>query len=169
MKVKLEDRKVVGPARQAAQAAIEKGKGNKGIFCGAAIELKDGTIITGENSALMHAGSSLVLNAIKHLAEIPPKIPLLSPGIVDAITNLKETILGAKTISLDVEEVLIALSINASSNPMAQMALERLKELRGCEVHMTHMPTPGDEAGLRRLGLNLTSDSNFSSKSLFIT
>jgi uncharacterized protein (UPF0371 family) len=117
----------------------------------------------------MHAGSSLVLNAIKHLAEIPSKIPLLSPGIVDAITNLKETILGAKTISLDVEEVLIALSINASSNPMAQMALERLKELRGCEVHMTHMPTPGDEAGLRRLGLNLTSDSNFSSKSLFIT
>lgn len=169
MKVKPEDRKVVGPARQAAQASVEKGKGNKGIFCGAAIELKDGTIVTGENSALMHAGSSLVLNAIKHLAEIPPKIPLLSPGIVDAITNLKETILGAKTISLDVEEVLIALSINASSNPMAQMALERLKELRGCEVHMTHMPTPGDEAGLRRLGLNLTSDPNFSSKSLFIT
>jgi uncharacterized protein (UPF0371 family) len=169
MKVKPEDRKVVGPARQAAQAAVEKGKGNNGIFCGAAIELKDGTIVTGENSALMHAGSSLVLNAIKHLAEIPAKIPLLSPGIVDAITNLKETILGAKAISLDVEEVLIALSINASSNPMAQMALERLKELRGCEVHMTHMPTPGDEAGLRRLGLNLTSDPNFSSKSLFIT
>jgi uncharacterized protein (UPF0371 family) len=169
MKVKPEDRKVVGPARQAAQAAIEKGKGNNGIFCGAAIELEDGTIVTGENSVLMHAGSSLVLNAIKHLAEIPSKIPLLSSGIVDAITNLKEKILGAKAISLDVEEVLIALSINASSNPMAQMALERLKELRGCEVHMTHMPTPGDEAGLRRLGLNLTSDPNFSSKSLFVT
>ena len=169
MKVKPEDRKVVGPAREAAQAAREKGKGNKGIFCGAAIELKDGSIITGENSRLMHAGSSLILNAIKRLAEIPAKIPLLSSGIVDAITNLKENILGAKTISLDVEEVLIALSINASSNPMAQLAIEQLKELGGCEVHMTHIPTPGDEAGLRRLGLNVTSDPNFSSKSLFVT
>jgi len=169
MKVQPENRGVVAPARQAAQDAREKGKGNKGIFCGAAIELNDGSIVTGENSPLMHAGSSLILNAIKRLAEIPEKIPLLSPAIVDAIANLKENILGAKSTSLDVEEVLIALSINASSNPAAQLALEKLKALSGCEVHMTHMPTPGDEAGLRRLGLNLTSDPNFSSKSLFVS
>ena len=71
-------------------------------------------------------------------------------------------------MSLDLEEALIALSISATSNSAAQLAMERLKDLRGREVHMTHIPTPGDEAGLRRLGVNLTSDPNFSSKDLYI-
>ena len=66
------------------------------------------------------------------------------------------------------EETLIALSISATTNPTSQIAMEKLKELRDCEVHMTHIPTPGDEAGLRRLGVNLTTDPQFSSKSLFI-
>jgi len=65
--------------------------------------------------------------------------------------------------------VLIALSISATSNPAAQIAVEKLKELRGCEVHLTHMPTPGDEAGLRKLGVNLTSDPDFSTKRLFVS
>ncbi len=162
-----EDRRVVGAARQAAREAMEKGKGHKGVYCGAAIELKDGTIITGKNSPLMHAASSLVLNAIKKLAEIPDKIHLLSPSIIESIRKMKEDIIGTPGLSLNLEEVLICLSINASTNPAVQMALEKLKYLRGCEVHMTHMPTPGDEAGLRRLGVNLTSDPNFSSKELF--
>ena len=63
---------------------------------------------------------------------------------------------------------MIALSISATTNPAANLAMEKLKELEGCEVHITHMPTPGDEAGLRRLGVNLTSDPNFSTKDLFI-
>jgi uncharacterized protein (UPF0371 family) len=117
----------------------------------------------------MHAASSLVLNAIKRLAEIPDKIHLLSPAVIGSVGNLKQTILGAKTVSLDLEEVLISLSINASTSPAAQLAMERLIELRGCEVHLTHIPTPGDEAGLRRLGVNLTSDPNFSSKNLFVS
>ncbi|MBU2251238.1 MAG: DUF1846 family protein, partial [Candidatus Omnitrophica bacterium] len=65
-------------------------------------------------------------------------------------------------------EALIALSISATTNPTAQLAMEKLRELSGCEVHTTHIPAPGDEAGLRRLGVNLTSDPNFSSKSLFV-
>jgi uncharacterized protein (UPF0371 family) len=64
---------------------------------------------------------------------------------------------------------LVALSISATVNPAAQLAMEKLEELRGCEVHMTHIPTPGDEAGLRRLGVNFTSDPNFSTKDLFIS
>ena len=72
-------------------------------------------------------------------------------------------------VNLDLEEALIALSISAATNPTAQLAIEKLKELQGCEVHTTHIPTPGDEAGLRRLGVNITSDSNFSTNSLFIT
>lgn len=167
--VKPEDRKVVNLARKAAKEAEEKGKGNEGIFCGAAIELSDGSIITGKNSTLMHASSSLVLNAIKHIAEIPDKIHLLSPTIIKSIRNLKENITSKKIVSLDLEEALIALSIGAATNPTAQLAMERLKELQGCEVHMTHIPTPGDEAGLRRLGVNLTADPNFSSKWLFVS
>ncbi|MDP2923220.1 MAG: DUF1846 domain-containing protein [Candidatus Omnitrophota bacterium] len=161
-----EGRKVVEPARKAAQDT--QSKGNEGIFCGAAIELADGTIVTGKNSPLMHAASSLILNAIKTMAEIPDKIHLLSPNIIESIRNLKKNILNSKTINLDLEEALIALTVSAATNPAAQLAMEKLKELQGCEVHMTHIPTPGDEAGLRRLGVNVTSDPNFSSKSLFV-
>ena len=164
-----EYRGVVEPARKAALEAQEKNKGSEGIYCGAAIELKDRAIVTGSNSPNLHAASSLILHAIKHLAEIPGKIKLLPPNIIDSVRNLKTEVLNEKTLSLDLEEALIALSISATSNPAAQLAMGKLTDLRGCEVHMTHIPTPGDEAGLRRLGVNLTSDPNFSTKDLFIT
>jgi len=164
-----EHRRVVQPAREAARGAQERNKGNEGIYCGAAIELKDGTIITGSNSPLMHAASSMVIHAIKHSAGIPEKIKLLPPFITDSVKNLKTEILNEKSVSLDLEETLIALSISATTNSAAQLAIERLKDLQSCEAHMTHIPTPGDEAGLRRLGVNLTSDPNFSSKDLFIS
>ena len=164
-----EYRGVVEPARTAALEAQEKDKGSEGIYCGAAIGLKDGTIVTGSNSPNLHAASSLILHAIKHLAEIPGKIKLLPPNIIDSVRNLKTEVLNEKTLSLDLEEALITLSISATSNPAAQLAMGKLTDLRGCEVHMTHMPTPGDEAGLRRLGVNLTSDPHFSTKDLFIT
>ncbi len=162
-------RSVVGPAREAAQSAMEGQKGNEGIYCGAAIELKDGTIITGNNSALMHAATSLVIRAIKHLSGIPDKLQLLPDYITDSVRKLKTEVLNERTVSLDLEEALIVLSISAATNPAAQLAIGVLKELRDCEVHMTHIPTPGDEAGLRRLGVNLTSDPNFSTKNLFIS
>ncbi len=162
------DRKVVRPAADAAETARETNRGNEGIYCGAAIELNDGTIITGNNSPLMHAASSLILHAIKHLAGIPDKIKLLPNYITDSIAQMKTNILGEKSVSLDLEETLIALSISATTNPAAQLAVEKLKDLKNCEVHITHIPTPGDEAGLRRLGVNLTSDPKFSTKDLFI-
>ncbi len=165
--IKPEDRPVVGPARKAASEAQEKGKGNEGIFCGTAIQLKDGMIITGKNSKQMHAASALILNAVKNLAGIPDAIHLLSPTVIESIANLDRHILNKKTVSLDLGETLVALSISATTNPTAQLALEKLKELQGCEVHMTHIPTPGDEEGLRKLGVNLTSDPNFSTNSLF--
>ncbi|MBP6943596.1 MAG: DUF1846 domain-containing protein [Candidatus Omnitrophica bacterium] len=168
--VKAEDRSVVLPARKAADECKQKEKGNDGVYCGAAIELPDGTIITGKNSPLMHATSSLVFNSIKKLAGIPDKLHLLSPNIIDSIKNLKKGVLkasGSKTVSLDLDEALIALSISATTNPAAQGAMEKLQELRGCEVHLTHIPTPGDEAGLRKLGVNLTSEPDFATKSLF--
>jgi uncharacterized protein (UPF0371 family) len=103
------------------------------------------------------------------LAEIPEKIKLLPPNIIEAVRTLKTEVLNEKTLSLDLVETLIALSISTTANPAAQLAMEKLEELEGCEVHMTHIPTPGDEAGLRRLGVNLTTDPNFSTKDLFIS
>ena len=169
LEVKPEDRPVVVAARRAAEEAEASGKGNKGVFVGAAMELKDGSIVTGKNSPLMHAASALVLNAVKKLAEIPDKIPLLSPSIVESVGELKKSVFGAKSVSLDLSEVLICLSINAASNPMAHLALDKMKELQGCEVHITHIPTPGDDSGLRRFGINLTTDPNFASKHLLVT
>lgn len=161
------DRTVVEPARQAAEQARVTKKGNKGIFCGAAVELPDGSIVTGKNSPLMHATSSLVLNAIKELANIPDEIHVLSPNIIQSIGDFKRDVLQSRAVSLDLEEACIALTISAATNPTAQVAMEKLKELRGCEVHLTHIPTRGDEGGLRRLGVNLTSEPNFASRNLF--
>ncbi len=166
---KVEDRSVVLPARKAALDGQESGKWKQNIYCGAAIELKDGTIIIGKNSPLMHAASSLVLNAAKHLAGLPDHLHLIPENVIEALTYFKKDVLQGKMISLDLEETLVALSISVITNPAAKMAIEHLKDIKGCEVHITHIPTPGDEAGLRKLGVNLTSDPNFSTKSLFIS
>jgi uncharacterized protein (UPF0371 family) len=163
------DREVVEYARKASNEAQEKGKGNNGVFVGVALELKNGTIVTGKNSPIMHAASALILNSIKILAGIPDNILLLSPNILSSISNMKSEFYDKKRLSLSLEETLIALSISADFNPSAKAAMEKLTELQGCEMHSTHIPTPGDEAGLRMLGLYITSDPNFSSKSLFIT
>jgi uncharacterized protein (UPF0371 family) len=164
-----ESRRVVQPAREAARAAERKGKGNDGIFCGAALELPDGTIVTGSNSPLMHAAASLVLNAAKQLAGIPDELHLLPPEVIDSIAHLKTRVLAGRRVSLDTEEMLTALAVSTPSSPAARAAVAQLGALRGCEVHLTHMPTPGDEAGLRRLAVNITSDPDFATRLLFVT
>jgi uncharacterized protein (UPF0371 family) len=163
------DRTTVPPALQAAEGAEAGGKGNDGIFCGAAIELKDGTIITGKNSPLMHSASALVMNAIKFLADLPDSIHLLPANVIASLSHFKRDVLQGKMLSLDLEETLIALSISATLNPAAQVAIEKLKELRGCEMHLTHIPPPGDEAGLRKLGVNVTSNPLFTTNQLHQT
>ena len=167
LNLRVVDRVVVPAAQAAAAGAQAAGKGNDGIFCGAAIELKDGRIVTGCNSPLMHAASSVVLNTVKILAGIPDTIHLLPPIVTTSLGHFKKDVLKGKMTSLDLEETLIALSISATMNPLAEAAIEKLKELGGCEVHLTHIPTPGDAAGLRKLGVNMTSDPEFASKYLF--
>ena len=169
LEVRPEDRPVVLPARRAAEQSCGlPRKGNAGLLCGAALLLPDGDIATGVNSPLMHAASSVVLNATKTLAGIPDKLHLLSPMIIQSIATLKQDIMKRKTVSLDLEETLVALSIAATTSPTAELAVAQLGRLRGCEMHMTHIPTPGDDTGLRRLGLNLTCDPQFSSSNLFV-
>lgn len=164
----VEDRLVVGSARKAAELACIEGKSQDGVCCGAAIELHDGTLLTGKSSHLMNAASSVILNAAKHLAGLPDHMLLLPANMIEKVTFLKKEVLTGKMISLDLEETLIMLGISAISNPAAQLAIEKLADLRNCEVHLTHIPTPGDEAGLRKLHVNLTSDPEFSSTSLFM-
>ncbi len=166
--LKPDDRKVARYAHETAATAEKRGKGNEGIYCGAAIELHDGRIVTGTNSPLMHAASAMIINAVKQLAGIPDTMHLLPPSIIESLARFKKDVIKKKMLSLDLEETLIALSISTSVNPAAQAVIEKLKELRNCEVHMTHIPTPGDEAGLRKLGVNLTTDPDFSTNRLFI-
>ena len=82
---------------------------------------------------------------------------------------MDKDILKGKAVSLDLEEIMIAMSISALTNPTAATAIKHLKDLARCEVHITHIPSPGDEVGMRKLGVHMTSDPVFSSKNLFIS
>jgi len=157
--LKIDDRKVVKAARKAAEEAEKKGKGHKGIFCGAAVELPNGEIVTGKNSTLLHAESAAILNAVKKLANIPDNISLLPLNILENIGTLKKEVLDRKSESLNLEEALVALSISAASNPMAEVGVKMLKKLKDCEMHVTHLPSGGDEAGLIKLRMNVTTDA----------
>ncbi len=157
--LKPEERKVVLPARKASDEAKNKGKGNKGVFCGAAIELPNGKIVTGKNSPLLHASSAAVLNAIKVLAGIPDDIHLIQPNVLKSIEKLKTKTLEMKSESLNLDETLIALSASSLTNPETKKAIEKLENLKNCEMHITHIPTNGDRSGLRKTGLNVTTDA----------
>jgi len=160
LNLKPEDRQVVPAARQALKDAQgRQDKGERGIFCGAAIQLPKGQIVTGKNSSLLHAEAAVILNAIKTLAGIPDKTHLLSPKIISSTNKVKQVILKEKSESLNLSEVLIVLSIASSTNPTAYRALNKLPDLRGCAMHTTHLPARGDESAFRKLGLWVTTDA----------
>lgn len=165
--IKLSDRHVVSASNKKRQYGIEKGKGNDGIVSAAAIELPNSNIVTGLNSPLLHASSALILNAIKTLAGIPDELDLIPKSIVESIKKMKKELLKDSRVSLDVDEVLIALAVSAASNPAAEAGMKHLSKLRGTDAHLTHIPTGGDEAGLRKLGINVTSEPKYASKQLF--
>lgn len=165
--LKIEDRHVVPAAEEALEKAQKEGKGNRGITCAAAIELDDGQIITAHNSPLMHACSALVLNALKHLARIPKSHDLISPKIVDSITRMKRDILTGRGTSLNMDEILICLAMSAALDEDAEKALKMLPLLKGSEVHLTHIASAGDSIGLRKLGMNVTSEPEFPTKNIY--
>ncbi len=168
--LKPEHRPGVSAARESALVARDQAdKGHRGVYSAAAIQLPDGRIVTGKNSPLMHAASALVLNALKELAGIPVHLDLLSPAVIDAIGRLRKDVLGRDSLSLNLGETLLALATSTTSNPIAANAMQHLSGLRGCEVHMTHLPTPGDENGLRDLGVHLTCEPNFATNKLFVS
>lgn len=164
--LKPEDRKVVIPARECAGELKERAEKLE-IISAISLELDDGTIISGKSSSLMGASAAAVLNAIKHLANIADEIHLISPAILNPIVNLKSNTFGSRNTVLDCEEVLIALSISAVTNPTAQVAMEKLSQLRGCQGHSTTILTRSDEQTYRKLGIDITSDSEYPSANLY--
>lgn len=145
------DRCVVAPALAKAETA--------GVA--AAMELPDGRIVTGRTSSLLGAASALLLNALKALGGMPDELHLISPAALDPIQHLKVDHLGNRNPRLHTDETLIALSISATTNPMAEWAMEQLSKLRGCEVHSSVILSPVDEHTFKRLGVNLTCEPRF--------
>ena len=150
--------------RPVAAAAVEKAQETGGPAV--AIELMDGTIVTGKTTSLLGASAVMLLNALKHLAKLPD-IRLLSPMIIEPIQNLKTKHLGHTNPRLHTDEVLVALSICALTDYNAKIAMEQLANLRGCEVHSSVLLSQVDIDVFRRLGVNLTSEPNYQTKKLY--
>ena len=127
----------------------------------AAIELADGRIVTGKTSKLLGASAALLLNALKTLADIPDAQHLIAPEVIDPIQHLKVDHFGNRNPRLHTDEVLIALSICAASDPTAEKAMEQLSKLRGCQVHSSVILSPVDEKTFKRLGVNLTCQPRY--------
>ena len=133
----------------------------------AAIQLKDGRIITGKTSELLGASSAMLLNALKTLAEIPDEVKLISPEIIEPIQSLKVEHLGNHNPRLHTDEILIALSVCAASDERAAKALKQLDNLKGTEVHTSVILSSVDTKTFRKLGVNLTSEPNYQTKKLY--
>ena len=147
-----EDRKVVEPALRRAE---EPGKP------AAAMELPDGTIVTGKTSPLLGASAALLLNVLKLLANVDDDVHLIAPTVIDPIQHLKVDHFGNRNPRLHTDEVLLALSICAAEDPAAEAAMEQLVKLRGCEVHSSVILSPVDEKVFKRLGVNLTCQPQY--------
>ncbi|MBR1848718.1 MAG: DUF1846 domain-containing protein [Lachnospiraceae bacterium] len=133
----------------------------------AAIELNDGTIITGKTSSLMGASSAMVLNALKYLAGIDDEAELISPNVIQPIQHLKVEHLGNHNPHLHVDETLIALTICAGTDERAKMALEKLDELRDCEMHSTVILSPVDENTFHKLKVQITCEAKYQTGKLY--
>ena len=142
------------PVEQAAHAVSEKTGGAPA----AAIELSDGTVITGKTGPLLGAAASALLNALKKLAGIDQEMDLVSAAAIEPIQTLKTNYLGSKNPRLHTDEILIALSSSAATNPTAAMALHQLSKLKGCDMHSTVILSSVADDTVKKLGIYLTCD-----------
>ena len=124
----------------------------------AAIELPDGTVVTGKNGPLLGAASSALLNALKKLAGIDHEIDLVSARAIEPIQTLKTNYLGSRNPRLHTDEILIALSSSAAENETAAVALQQLSKLKGCDMHSTVILSSVDMDTIKRLGMYLTCE-----------
>ncbi|MDK2564849.1 DUF1846 domain-containing protein [Romboutsia sedimentorum] len=166
LNLKPEDRTVVMPSRNYSSKLKETAQKNDACPV-VAIELTDGTMLTGKGSDLMNATAAATLNAIKHLAKIDDELHLISPAILEPIVNLKTKTLGSRTPELSCEEVLTALSICGVTNPTAQAVIDKLPLLKGAQAHSNTILSKNDEQTFRELGIDVTSDPEYPSQNLY--
>ena len=155
---RVEDRAVVAPALAVEAATAQPAS---------AMELADGTIITGKSSPLLGCSAAMLLNALKHLAQLDDAVHLLSPSSIEPIQTLKTEHLGSRNPRLHTDEVLIALSVSAATDDNARRAVDQLRSLAGCDVHTTTILGTVDEGIFRQLGIQVTSEPRFQRKSLY--
>ena len=133
----------------------------------AAMELEDGSIVTGKTSNLLGASAAVLLNAIKVLGDSPHDKHLIAPSAIEPIQTLKTRYLGSHNPRLHTDEVLIALSMSAATDPVAKKALDQLPKLRGCQVHTSVMLSDVDIKVFHKLGVELTSEPVYEHKKLY--
>ncbi len=142
--------------RPVIAASLEKSeKENKNVV---AIQLKNGKIVTGKESKLLSASSAAIINVLKEMTNIPDEVYLLSPSILEGIFKTKQHTSYRTSYCLNVQEVLIALSICSSTNPIIEKMISKLSDLRGFEAHSTYIIEQSEFNVLKNLGINLTCE-----------
>ena len=132
-----------------------------------ALELPDGSIVTGKTSSLLGASSACLMNSLKKLAGINKELLLIAPSVIEPIQHLKVEHLGNHNPRLHTDELLIALAICAVTNPLAELATDQLGKLRGCEAHSTVILSRVDENLFQKLGVNITYEPKYQAKKLY--
>lgn len=156
--VSIKDRPVVAAAKQ--KAALTSAPA-------AAIELPDGTIVTGKTTSLLGPCSAMLLNALKTLGGIDDSVNIISPEVIEPIQHLKVSHLGNHNPRLHTDEILIALTISATTDENAEIAMQQLSRLRDCEVHSSVILSAVDEKTFHKLGVNVTCEPQYQTKKLF--
>ncbi len=152
--------------RPAVDAAMNREK-EEGVPC-AALELADGRIVTGRTSDLLGACAALLLNALKELAGIDHKKHVIAPGAIEPIQILKTRYLGSQNPRLHMDEVLIALSVSAATDPLAQRALDELPKLAGCQAHVSVLAGENDRRTFQKLSIQATCEPKHEKNSVFL-
>lgn len=158
LELSVNDRRVVAPALLKAEQSGERA---------VAIELPDGSIVTGRSGELLTASAAAVLNSVKEMAGIRDEMLLMSPVVLEPIIKMKTDILRSKQKILSLTDVLLALSICAATNPVAALAVTKLKQLKNCEAHASCMLTSADDNALRSLGMNVTCEAEYPTSDLY--
>ena len=161
------DRAVVTPAREYVLKKQEIDKKYLNVVV-MALELPDGSIVTGRSSRRMVAAGACILNAVKKLAGLPDPMYVISPEVFNNIQNLKVNILHHDRTSLNVDDILTALSISADMNEYANRTVGMLEKLNGCKAHCTAILSDNDEQTLRAMGIDVTCDPEYLTTNLYL-
>ena len=160
------DRKVVQPARDYAEKKRNCDERYENVVV-MAIEMPDGSIVTGRSSRRMVAAAAAVLNAIKKLSGLADDMLMITPQVLETTQKLKTDILDYDRTSLNCEEVLMALTVSGTQNPFASVAVSKLPQLKGCRAHCTAILSDRDEQTLRALGIDVTCDPEYVTTNLY--